>query len=417
MDDPRELLAAGERILAGALGGGVRLGAPERLGGTRRRSGVWRVPLAGGPSGAPESVVLKRATGDDGPAFDSDGGDEPESPVSRFFAEWAGYLFLGTVAGGAMAPRLYGVDRALGVLALEDLGEGECLADRLTGADPHAAERALLAYAAALGRLHAATAGRRAELDTVRERIGARGETDAERETRPGVWRRECVAPFLAACESLGVGAAPGVEREADAVAAMVERPGALEAFTPGDTCPDNHRLEGGGVRFFDFEFCGFRHALLDAAYFRSPFPSCWCVHRLPEGVPARMEAAYRAELAPARPEVADDAAFRAAMARASAYWLLWTLGLAPDHGLDLAGALAQDRPWGPASVRQRHLLRLETFAAHADARGTLPALAETAAALAGRLRALWPDASMPLYPPFRAAAEAADARAPVRCA
>jgi hypothetical protein len=160
-------------------------------------------------------------------------------------------------------------------------------------------------------------------------------------------------------------------------------------------------------VRFFDFEFCGFRHALLDAAYFRSPFPSCWCVNRLPEGMPARMEAAYRAELAPARPEAADGAAFGTAMAHACAYWLLWTLALAPDAGLDLAGALARDTPWGTASVRQRHLLRLETFAADADARGALPALAETAAALAGRLRALWPEAGMPLYPPFRAAAEA----------
>jgi hypothetical protein len=72
-----------------------------------------------------------------------------------------------------VAPRLLGADRALGLLVLEDLGPSDSLADRLLGADPAAARAGLRAYAATLGRLHAATAGRFGDYRASRPRAAA----------------------------------------------------------------------------------------------------------------------------------------------------------------------------------------------------------------------------------------------------
>jgi hypothetical protein len=151
-------------------------------------------------------------------------------------------------------------------------------------------------------------------------------------------------------------------------------------------------------LRFFDFEFAGFRHALLDAAYLHLPFPTCWCVARLPDGLPDALEAAYRRELASACAPARDDAAFARAMTHAVAYWTLASVNWGMKRALESNGQ------WGISSVRQRHPLRLSNFADRAERLGHLPALAQTARALAAKLRELWPadETVMPLYPPFR---------------
>ena len=54
--------------------------------------------------------------------------------------------------------------------------------------------------------------------------------------------------------------------------------------------------------------------------------------------------------------------------------------------------------------MRQRQLLRLDTFAATAEQFGHLEAIGATAREMAVRLRSLWPpEAEMLLYPPFPA--------------
>lgn len=404
-DPAPDVAAAAARALSDALGGRVRLSAGERLGGSRSRSGVWRFVVADGPRGAPARVIAKRFAGD-ATRFDPDA-QGMETDAGRFRAEWAAHLFLDRLgADPPLSPRLQAADPRAGVLVMEDVGEGPSLADRLTGDDAGAAVRAMERYAAGMGRLHAATLGRRAELEAARASIGA-GETWTDRDVCPGIWEAECLAPFLAVCERLEVGPAPGFEAEARAAADAV-RADAPVAFSPGDTCPDNHRRGADGhLRFFDFEFCGFRHPLLDAAYFRVPFPTCWCVGRAPDPVAPRLDAAYRAALSSAWPQAADDAWYRRQMARALGFWLLETLTFLPGEGMHLAAALERDRPWGLAGTRERHLLRLDTFAETAEGWSELPAMAETARTLAARLRALWPETGVPRYPPFREDASA----------
>jgi hypothetical protein len=276
---------------------------------------------------------------------------------------------------------------------LEDLGDGPCLADLLQGSDPAQAHAGLVTYAAGLGRMHAATVGRAHEYVAARAGLGLPPTADR---SATADWFLGSRPHYRETCEGLGVAWGEEVDRELDGIGAIIGEPGPFLAFTPGDTCPDNHRLAGDRIRFFDFEFCGFQHALLDAAYLWLPFPTCWCVNRLPPGLVRELTEAYRAELARGCP-AANGADFERAALLARAFWTVTRVG---DR---LAKTLDEDERWGTATLRQRHLLRLETFIEGADDVGDLPALADVARDLLARLRQRWGDAAqMPLYPAFR---------------
>jgi hypothetical protein len=162
------------------------------------------------------------------------------------------------------------------------------------------------------------------------------------------------------------------------------------DAFTPADCCPDNHHLRDERVIFFDCEGATMRHALLDAAYFVAPFPTCWCTSRLPDGLPERLLAVYR-EHFPGPPDFDEQ------LTLALAAWVVQTLTWkwAGDWEKD-------DHKWGLVTLRQRHLHRLENLLARANLAALLPRLAEVARELYGILKARWVDLEpMPLYPAF----------------
>ena len=390
------LKSATEAALAVSWGGAVRLGEPELLR-ERYRNKVARFPVSEGPDGLPASVVVKTVEAEGEQGFDPDG-DAQGGPASRFYNEWAGNRFLNEV--GAHPPvnaRLLGANREAGLIVLEDLGKPRSLADAMQQDDRVVLEAALLQYAAGMGRLHAVTASRRADFEAVRRSIG--GAERAVSSDDYAAWRTAAVPAMRRLCAELGVPVPEEFERETEAVIrVLVAEAEPFLVFKPGDTCPDNHFLaDDGGVRFFDFEFAGFGHALIDAAYFYMPFPTCWCVNRLPDAMIARMETTYRREAAVGCPIIADDALFYPALAHACAYWAIETLQY------NLENARENDGKWGISTVRQRFPLRLENFAQVAERAGVLPALSATALALAERLRVLWPDTEpMPLYLAFR---------------
>ena len=69
-----------------------------------------------------------------------------------------------------VAPRLLGADTEAGILLMEDLGPGPSLADSLLTGEPGQAKAGLIAYARALGRLHAWSRSRGDELAALRAR-------------------------------------------------------------------------------------------------------------------------------------------------------------------------------------------------------------------------------------------------------
>lgn len=363
----------------------------------RGRNRVARFPVIEGPEGVPASVVVKTATGEGENDYDPAKGLESDAN-RRFFHEWTGNRFLtersGEEGGVRVGARFYGGRRDSGVIVLEDLGAPHSLADHMQADDRPVLEMALVQYAASMGRMHAVTAGRKDAFDRLYAEISGVAPKEGEKseDFSPNADR------FRDYCTKLGVPIATGFDEDIAEVRRLLNTPGPFEAFKPGDTCPDNHRLmDDGWARFFDFEFAGFGHCLLDAAYFYMPFPTCWCVNRLPDDQIARMEAAYRSELAKGCPAAGDDTIFLPALAAACAFWAIGTLA----WGLE--GALKEDGRWGISTVRQRHPLRLENFARIAERAGTLPALAETCRTLAAHLRNLWPETEpMPFYSAFR---------------
>lgn len=359
------------------LGGGRRLEVVETF---RDSPNVLRCAVAGA-AGGPTTVILK-LTGAAG------------EPPTGWREEWVALEWLAKLGDPSFAPRCYGADPTAGVLVIEDVGGSESLLDVLMEGDGERAGHLLVALARRLGALHAATAGRGAELAELRRR---RGLADRSTATHQAQDLRRLVDGLEPALRSVEAAVTAGFLDEASAVAAALERPGPFLTFTHGDPCPDNCRVEASDVRLIDFEDGGLRHAWTDGVFGRMLFPTCWCVRTIPEPVLAEMESVYagawtgmpRGDLERARLD-------------ACAYWLLATLG---DH---LPGTLEQDEVWGIATLRQRILSRLGAFLAVAGSGyGEIRRVAE---ALAEILPARWHGtADLAPFPAFAGTTDAGD--------
>jgi hypothetical protein len=390
-------LRAARRALMRTVGGRVLLGDEEQLGGSDR-STVSRLRVLVGPASAPASVIVKRAVAAGSRDYDP---DDAAGPASRLCGEWAGLQFISSLAdaaGATLVPRFYAGDREAGLIILEDFGAERRLADLLLDEDARAAEAALLAYAAALGRMHALAAGRREEYARLRASLGPQRPVAISTAAEAAIQPEDLAQAFRGAIAAAGMEIPSNVEGDLVAVVRFWAEPGPFLTYVHQDPCPDNCLVVGRGVRLLDFEFGGYGHALIDGVYGRVHFPTCWCVNRLPAALPLRMERAYRAELARGCPAAADDALFSRAVVEACAYWTAGMLHWA------IPPVLQRDEDWGIATWRQRVLLRLDALADAAAQAGHLEALGEAARALATRWRAAWPRAAseLPYYPAFR---------------
>ena len=381
--DVATLLPSAERALSAALGRVVRLGEAVTLTEPGRRNVVLRCrDLAGGE---PASIVIKQVVTEKYDPHDTSSWD-----VRRFLTDWIGAEFL-TAVPGHFAPRFLAGDRAAGFFVLEDLGPHRSLAEQFLEGDAASATEALLSFARCLGRLHAATHDESARFARLcgeaRISLTPAPELDGRLERlQVGLGRLELAVPTT-------------LRRELETIRETIARPGPFLAYIHGDPCPDNLFLSGDRVHLIDFEFGRFGHALIDGAYGRMMFPTCWCANRLPDAVLARFEAAYRDELVRGCPEAHDDRVFATALGHTCAFWLVNTVGW------HLNGALDDDRTWGIATVRSRLIARLETFLALSGDHARLPATRDMAERLLVTLRSRWPETpTLPLYPAFRAA-------------
>jgi hypothetical protein len=267
---------------------------------------------------------------------------------------------------------------------MEDLGTHRSLVEPLLDEDGAGAEAALRGFGRTLGKLHAATIGHSAVFERMCQRLRRSGVHSGHAVSRLG----DAVTRLPGVLERLGVSLDASFHAELQAVLDAMVNPGMFYAYIHGDPCPDNVVLTGDHVRLLDFEFGRFGHALLDAAYARMMFPTCWCARRLPPRLVALTESAYRAELVSGCPQAGDDRVFEPALSLACAFWALNTV----DRHLE--GALEQDRQWGISTMRPRVLARLEGFITTADAFDQLPALRGAADRLLTVLRQRWPDTS-----------------------
>ncbi len=325
---------------------------------------VTRCTIEGDSGAVPGSVIVKVR--------------RPEARIrsepERLHNERAALEFLAAI-GSAAAPRLLATDDEAGILVMEDLGSGPALEDLLLGNDSSAAERGLVAFAGTLGRMHATTAGRAAEYYRLRSEFGP-------------------VDPAFDRISILGVAIECAWSELQEIV---VDRPYLPSPAGDGDTCPQNCRMADGGVRFVDFEHASFRHALLDAAALRFPFPACPCWSRLPEDVGRRAEAAYRQELARTCPAVLDRASYAHGLTAACAAWTIVRAVRLPK--LENADA---PHPMG-FSRRGQLLDTIDTTVGCAHHSRSLQSLASWLANLSQALRLRWPHIAsvQPCYPAF----------------
>jgi tRNA A-37 threonylcarbamoyl transferase component Bud32 len=348
---------------------------------------VTRCTIEGDTGGVPGSVIVKVR--------------RPEvhrrSEPERLHHEQAALEFL-TSIGSAAGPRLLTADNEAGILVMEDLGIGPALEDLLVGSDTSRAEQGLIAFATALGRMHATTAGHAVQYYQLRSRYGPVDPAfdrisilgiDIE-----GAFRqlREITAsrPYLPP--------AVNVEKDVDELLRVLSEPGPYLAFSNGDTCPANCRMSDDGLQFIDFEHASFRHALLDVTALRFPFPACPCWSRLPEEVGRRAEDAYRKEMARSYPDVLDHASYAHGLTAACAAWTIMRMVRLPKLE-------KTDEPHPMGFSRRGQLLDTITTTVNCSQQShSLQPLACWLASVSGALRARWPHlpSTQPFYPAFR---------------
>ena len=372
-----DAVGAAERVLTRRLGAQVRLADPEALGGTGR-SVVIRVRVASSPFSMPRTLVVKRY-----PPASGDRDPWAHEAVSH-------QLLTALPSEERATPELFAHDAEARLVVLEDLGRAPRLSEKLHAPDARAAERGLLSWAHAMGRLHATTAGRDADFDALMRRAGAQCCQDP---IAVDVHAAIAGLPALLA-STLGIETSPHASEFA-ADAARAFSTSRRRAFSPSTSCPDNHLVTSRGVRFVDFEGGCVRDIVFDAAALRVPFPSCWCGWGLPPGMSEAMVAAWRAEVGSVWPEMDDDAVLLPRLLEAQLLWVwlaTWralskpmpSVDNAPPRSVVLAGR------W----VRLRSdalILGEKTVASHADA---------VIGALVDRYGS--EVLELPLYPAFR---------------
>ena len=355
----------------------------ESLGDEARRNLILRV-RASADGVVPRTVIIKATRS---ASYDPHASDAYAR--SGFVKEWAAASYLVChVRQQPFTPALLAHDLEQGVLVYEDVGaSASSLVAPLLHGTAAEAEQALTAYATALAALHRATIGcRSGHAAILQEGFPSSAIPPPARH-----WLED-VARSLH--DLLGDGLPMD---DADAVAERLRQPGEWLALVHGDPCPDNILLAADGRAILvDLEFARPGHALLDAAYWRTGFPTCWCAGTVPGKVMHRLDRTYRTALGDAVPGAGDDAAFRRESAFIDAAWLLGNLSWL------LKGALAENATWGRAANRSRILTYLQTAIRSSDQAGILPRLRAWAETLHGDFRSRWPDA-VPLsdFPAF----------------
>ncbi|MEU6011847.1 aminoglycoside phosphotransferase family protein [Streptomyces sp. NPDC047453] len=318
------------------------LGSPRR---TRRlgsspRSRVWRTELSGTP------VVVKQLI-------------EGPGAAERYAREVAA-LRLASRVDPPVVPGLLGTDPVERVLVLEHLDHRSPADDWLVG------------YAEALARLHAATTA---------DDVGLLPAWSAP--------TGDDIGSFLGLARTLGCTVPSEVRTELDDLLNRLTHTSG-HALLHGDPCPGNDMHTSSGVRFIDFEQASLGHGLVELAYLRIGFPTCWCVTAPAQPLLNAAESAYRTAWRHATgADLQDD------LTDTCASWLLRGDALVErahrgtaDH---LSKVPTKDWRWGTATARQRLVHRLGIVSQMTMSGSELENLGQLAVAMRDAMLTRWP--------------------------
>lgn len=324
----------------------AKLGNPvlvERLD-SSPRSDVCLVEFDGAPA------IVKRVTG--GP-----------DATDRYRNEVAALQLAARVRPSPVAA-LLATDPAARVLVLEHLERSR-----------PAAVRWSVEYAIALARLHSAPVAADGH-DVPRYRGAGPADVDA----------------FLDLAGRLGVPVPPSTAGELGAVLARLDGAG-VDVLLHGDPCPDNAVVTDDGIRFVDLEGAQRGPAVVELAYLRIGFPTCWCVATVPAAQVTAAETAYHdTRRALGHAELSGE------LADACISWLVQGDALvqrarrrSTDH---LTALTRRDWAWGTATARERLLHRLHVVATMAAGRAHLTGIVTLTTGMRATVQQRWPRLS-----------------------
>jgi hypothetical protein len=378
-----DAVRAAEAALSRSAGEDFTVNQLRDLGGDQRRNLILRASAIDS-SGITTPIIIKATR-----AADYDPAAETVYQTSGLAKEWAAATLLARQSEkSGQRGTLLASDVTQGVLIFQDYGEDLApLVKPLLHGTAEDAEQALTAYAIALAGLHAATMNCRED----HARIVRSGFPTATLPPPGHGWIDREPRKVI----SLLGGTVP--DDELALMAKRLEAPSPWLALVHRDPCPDNVLLTAGGTaKLVDFEFASPGHALLDAAYWRMGFPTCWCAGRVPDPVSERIDIAYRTALADSVPAAADRDLYQLECAIISAIWLFGSLAWL------LEAALKEDTDWGIATMRSRILHYLTAAIQMTAGADVLPGTRQTAIAWLDDLRGRWWGCSpLALYPAF----------------
>ncbi|MGW5382801.1 phosphotransferase family protein [Nocardia sp. NPDC003963] len=347
-----EVVSAAQQLLTKRMGAPVKLSDPTELSGSGRTT-VLRVRVAENAFSLPRTLIIKQVRGSVSDPKNVTVTPGVASVDSAFLREAVSYQFTTALSRGER-PGAYLIAHNLPerLLVLSDLGENTKLTDVLSAGVEPATRNAMMAFAQALGRMHAATVGREPDfvallrrVDVVHRVDGIAQQAEAALAEMPALLRRELDIEV------------PDEVSEQVAHGARLFTGGRFRAFSPSDLCPDNVILNEEGARILDYEWGGFRDATLDIAYALVSFPGCLCDIELSRERALQMVEAWRAEVVGVWPALADDALLADKILEArliwvwlSTYWFLPAdharVAAAREHGLSVPRSDALLNRW-----------------------------------------------------------------------
>ena len=244
-------IVAAEALLKRQLDAPVRLTFRELVAGSVEDGMAVIRCAVSGTDALPDTVVVKRR-------WDQD---------DRLRREAASLEFLsGYEETRPIFPVFHGCEPQSGIMVIEDLGDrpGQWLGALLFTRGSQDGEQALFGFQRAVGRMHAATCGETEAFGAAFARHGAHSHTPDRTDSLA-----EKLRLFSHRIDELGFRSAPGLADDVENALVLLENPGPFLAFVHGDTTLANTFWTPDGIRLFDLESGGMRHALTDGAFSR----------------------------------------------------------------------------------------------------------------------------------------------------
>ena len=305
-----------EKSLSDSLKYEIRLAKCTKF----KKKRIFRCWVADGPSSLPEVFLVKLARHTErepyNPELDCVG-----SPAWKFFNEWTALQFLSEIDNTqTISPKFIAGDVAHGLIAFEYVPKARTLRDVLRTTNAPERNRAFLAHAQVMGRMHGTTYGKKNEWLRLRTSLGTFHQ--ATPNAFDGILRSfRRLAAFVEQPVSTGI------ETELSELKETLSDAEPFSALRHVDTAPQNYLLLNDDVKLVDFEYSDYGHFLLDAPFGFHPFPLRW---QYDEVLTKEIESVYRAELSSGFRGALDDAIYYKGLLAAWIYWLL-RLGPIPN--------------------------------------------------------------------------------------